>query len=103
QTVETIRVGDAYRFLGAGGVDHEQLEVLEPEFVRRENNVRAGRMFVRRPAHRSEIGQLSDVRSVQLHGEDVGDQSALVEAPPDDARAIVIEEWPTVVAGNAGQ
>ena len=58
QAVEPVGVGDAHRLLPAGRVDDEQLEVLESELVRREDEVLTGRMLVGRPAHRSEVGDL---------------------------------------------
>jgi hypothetical protein len=50
-----------------------------------------------------EVGDLLRVRSVGLHRPDVGNQPALVEAAPDDARTVVSEEWTAIVSGNAGE
>ena len=50
QAVEARRVGDLHRFLRSRRVDHEQLEVLEPELVRREDELLAGRVHVAAPS-----------------------------------------------------
>ena len=67
------------------GVHEKQFEVFESEFVRRENEVLTGRMFVRRPAHGAEIRDLLLIAAVGLHRPDVSNKAGHVEPPPDDA------------------
>ena len=60
-------------------VDHEDFEVFEAQLVRRKQEVLARGMFVWRPAHRAEIGELRGARAVKVHRPDVGDETTLVE------------------------
>jgi hypothetical protein len=60
-------------------------------------------MVVGRPAHRTEVGDLPLVRSIELHRPDVGDEPLLVEPSPDDPRAVRREERSAVVARRVGQ
>ena len=98
QAVEAVRVGDPDRFLRALRVDDEDLEVLETELVRGEEDVLARGVLVRGPAHRAEVGQLPLVRAVEIHRPDVGYQAVLAEAPPDDAGTVSEEEGAAVVS-----
>src|SRR5262245_62247321 len=91
ESVETFGVSDAHWLLHSRSIDDEQLEVREPELVGREEDVVARWMLVRRPAHRTEVGDALHVGAVGLHGVDVRNRAALVEAPPDDARTVVRE------------
>src|SRR5262249_17860276 len=98
QAVEAIGVGDADRLLRALGVHDEQLEVLEAELVRGEDEILPGRGLVGRPAHRAEVGDSPYVRAIGLHRVDVGNEALPVEAAPDDTPAVVGKERPAVVA-----
>ena len=100
QAVEAVRVGDPDRFLRALRVDDEDLEVLETELVRGEEDVLARGVLVRGPAHRAEVGQLPLVGAVGVHRPDIGDQAVLAEAPPDDAGTVGEEEGAAVVSGH---
>ena len=100
QAVEAVRVGNPDRFLRALRVDDEDLEVLETELVRGEEDVLARGVLVRRPAHRAEVGQLPLVRAVEVHRPHVGDEAVLAEAPPDDAGTVGEEEGAAIVTGH---
>ena len=86
-----------------GRVHHVDLEVLEPQLVRGEQDVLAGDVHVRRPAHRLEVGDLLGVGAVGVHRPDVGDEPLLVEAAPQDLLAVGGEERAAVVAGGRGE
>src|SRR5262245_38555540 len=60
-------------------------------------------MDIWRPAHRSEVRNLTDVRAVRIHREHIGDEAVGLEATPDDALSIRREERTAVVAGDIGQ
>ena len=49
QAVEAVRERHANRLVLARGIDDEQFEIGKAEFVRRENDVFAARMIIRRP------------------------------------------------------
>src|SRR5688572_23851868 len=103
QAVKAIGVRHADGLLPAVDVYQKQLEVFEPQFVRREDYVLSRRMDVGRPAHRLEIRQLPLVGPIEIHRPDVGDQARFIEPPPDDALAVWREERAAIVAANAGE
>ena len=103
QTVEAVRGGDPDRLLLAGDVHHVHLEVAESQLVGGEQDVLEGGVDVRRPAHGTEVRELTLIAPVRVHGPDVRDQSVLRKAPPDDPRPVGEVERAAVVAGNVGQ
>src|SRR5688572_6028795 len=54
-------------------------------------------MGIGRPGHRFEARDLTLITSIQVHGEDIRDQSVRVEAAPDDSLPIRSEERPAVI------
>ena len=60
-------------------------------------------MKVRRPRHRAEIRQPPHIATVQAHGVNIGDDTFLIEAAPDDALAVGREKRTAIVAGREGE
>ena len=103
EPVEAVGVGHPHRIFPSSDIHHVDLEVGEPELVRRKKDVLPRRVRVRRPAHRPEIRHLVRTPAVRIHRPHVGDEPVLGEPAPYDALTVGGEKGPAVVAGHVGQ
>ena len=61
-------------FVLAFRIDNEKFEILESQLVGSEDKVLAGGMGIGRPGHRFEMSHLTNITSIEFHGEDIRDQ-----------------------------
>ena len=72
QTIKSVGRSHTYGLRLPCGVDDIQLKILKTMLVGIENQVLAGRMIKRRPAHLFHIGNRSLLATVNVHRHDFG-------------------------------
>src|ERR1700692_2365548 len=93
QTIEAFLEGDSHRSFQALAVHDEKFEVGKTQSAGGKNNIIPRRMIKGRPGHNPHMGYLFLIRTIAIHGINLGRHSVRSKSAPSDLLAVRTVEW----------